>query len=95
MIDFTDYDMNVIIARGQYSIVRRQREEQLKALRNLCEGQNGAIAAVLRDIQEGTDVARHFAYLHDSHARMAEIVAEVAELSIQLGLIKPIAFPHD
>jgi hypothetical protein len=94
MIDFTGMDRDVIIARGQYSIVRSRREDHLKELRTLCERQNGSVASVLRDIQVGHDVTAHFAELQAGMARMAEIVAEVVELQLQLGLIRPIAFPQ-
>jgi hypothetical protein len=93
MIDFNGIPQAQILARGQYSMVRSKREDALKELRTLCEGQNGATAAILRDIQEGQEVARHFAFLRHGLGSMTELVAELEELTEQLNLIRPEAFP--
>jgi len=93
MIDFNEIPQAQVLARGQYSMVRSKREDALKALRTLCEGQNGATAAILRDIQEGQEVERHFAFLRDGLIHLAETVAEVEELTQQIELFRPVAFP--
>ena len=94
MIDFNEIAAEQIIARGQYSIVRAARETALKSLRDMCESQNNAATSVLRDIQGATDTERHFAFMHDNLARMAETVGEIEELTEQLALIRPMAFPQ-
>jgi len=94
MIDFNEISAEQIIARGQYSIVRAARETALKSLRDMCEAQNSAATSVLRDIQGATDTERHFAFMHDNLARMAETVGEIEELTQQLALIRPMAFPQ-
>jgi hypothetical protein len=94
MIDFNEIAAEQIIARGQYSIVRAARETALKSLRDMCESQNNAATSVLRDIQGATDTERHFAFMHDNLARMAETVGEIEELTQQLALIRPMAFPQ-
>jgi len=94
MIDFNEIAAEQIIARGQYSIVRAAREAALKTLRDMCESQNNAATSVLRDIQGATDTERHFAFMHDNLARMAETVGEIEELTEQLALIRPMAFPQ-
>jgi len=94
MIDFNEIAAEQIIARGQYSIVRAARETALKSLRDMCESQNNAATSVLRDIQAATDTERHFAFMHDNLARMAETVGEIEELTQQLALIRPMAFPQ-
>jgi len=94
MIDFNEIAAEQIIARGQYSIVRAARETALKSLRDMCESQNNAATSVLRDIQGATDTERHFAFMHDNLARMAETVGEIEELTKQLALIRPMAFPQ-
>jgi len=94
MIDFNEIAAEQIIARGQYSIVRAARETALKSLRDMCESQNNAATSVLRDIQGATDTERHFAFMHDNLARMAEMVGEIEELTQQLALIRPMAFPQ-
>ena len=94
MIDFNEISAEQIIARGQYSIVRAARETALKSLRDMCESQNNAATSVLRDIQGATDTERHFAFMHDNLARMAETVGEIEELTEQLALIRPMAFPQ-
>jgi len=94
MIDFNEISAEQIIARGQYSIVRAARETALKSLRDMCESQNNAATSVLRDIQGATDTERHFAFMHDNLARMAETVGEIEELTQQLALIRPMAFPQ-
>lgn len=95
MIDFSEIATEQIIARGQYSMVRRTREDWLKKLRDMCEGHNAAAASVLRDVQCNADCERHFSYMHDNVARMAEAVTEIEELTKQLALIRPLAFPND
>jgi len=94
MIDFNEIAAEQIIARGQYSIVRAARETALKSLRDMCESQNNATTSVLRDIQGATDTERHFAFMHDNLASMAETVGEIEELTQQLALIRPMAFPQ-
>jgi len=94
VIDFNEIAAEQIIARGQYSIVRAARETALKSLRDMCESQNNAATSVLRDIQGATDTERHFAFMHDNLARMAETVGEIEELTEQLALIRPMAFPQ-
>lgn len=94
MIDFSEISTEQILARGQYSMVRASREEWLKNLRGWCEGHNHAVTAVLRDIQNAESTERHFAFLHDNLARMAEAVSEIEELTRQLELIRPLAFPE-
>lgn len=93
MIDFNTIPSEQIIARGQYSMVRASREEWVKNLRGMCEAHNAATTSILRDIQEAESVERHFAYMHDNLARMAEAVSEIEELTRQLDLIRPLAFP--
>lgn len=93
MIDFDKIPSEQIIARGQYSMVRAERENWLKNLRGWCEEHNAAVTAVLRDIQNAESTERHFAFLHANLASMAEAVAEVEELTRQLELIRPLAFP--
>jgi len=94
MIDFNEIAAEQIIARGQYSIVRAARETALKSLRDMCESHNNAATSVLRDVQGATDTERHFAFMHDNLARMAETVGEIEELTQQLALIRPMAFPQ-
>ena len=94
MIDFNEIAAEQIIARGQYSIVRAARETALKSLRDMCESMNNAATSVLRDIQGATDTERHFDFMHDNLARMAETVSEIEELTEQLALIRPMAFPQ-
>jgi signal transduction histidine kinase len=93
MIDFNEIPQAQILARGQYSIVRSKREDALKELRTLCEGQNSATAAILRDIQDGHEVTRHFAFLRQGLGSMTELIAELEDLTEQLNLIRPEAFP--
>ena len=95
MIDLSKYDRHVIMARGEYSIVRRAREDAIKKLQGICDSQMGAIAAVLRDVQKDGDVERHMAFLRDGQSQVAELVEEISALNTQLGLIKPLAFPND
>jgi len=94
MIDFNEIAAEQIIARGQYSIVRAARETALKSLRDMCESMNNAATSVLRDVQGATDTERHFVFMHDNLARMAETVGEIEELTQQLSLIRPMAFPQ-
>jgi hypothetical protein len=94
MIDFNEIAAEQIIARGQYSIVRAAREDAIKGLLNMIESQNNAATSVLRDVQAATDTERHFAFMHDNLARMAETVGEIEELTQQLALIRPMAFPQ-
>jgi len=93
MIDFTEIPQAQILARGQYSMVRAMREDRLKELRTFCEAQNGATAAILRDIQAGQEVERHFSILLDGFGKMSMAVSEIEELTEQLNLIRPEAFP--
>lgn len=93
MIDFSEISTEQILARGQYSMARASREAWMKTLRELCEQQNSAAVAVLRDLQANQDVQRHFAFMHDTLAQMAEAVTEIDELTKQLDLIRPLAFP--
>lgn len=93
MIDFSEISTEQILARGQYSIARASREAWMKTLRELCEAQNSASAAVLRDLQASQEVERHLAFMHDILAQMAEAVSEIEELTRQLELIRPLAFP--
>ena len=95
MIDFNEIPQEQVIARGQYSMVRAQREKALKALRDMCESQNSAAASVLRDIQGASDTERHLSFMHDNLGRMAETVTEIEDLTEQLALIRPLAFPND
>lgn len=93
MIDFKDVPVDQLIARGMYSMTRQRREEALKALRGRCEEQNGAVAAILRDVQAGDDTARHMAFLCKGQEVMAELIAELGELSEQMTMLRPTAFP--
>lgn len=94
MINFNEVPQEQVIARGQYSMVRAKREQALKTLRDICESQNSAAASVLRGIQGASDTERHIAFIHDSLGRMAETVTEIEELTEQLALIRPLAFPE-
>ena len=95
MIDFSEVSTEQLIARGQYSMVRRSREDQLKCFASYCESQISAASAILRDVQKAEDVQRHFSFMHENLGRMAETVTEIEELTEQLALIRPLAFPHD
>lgn len=94
MIDFNEIPQEQVIARGQYSMVRAKREDQIKKLRELCEEQKSAIAAILRDVQEGAESGRHFSFVHKELGMMAETVTEIEDLTEQLALIRPLAFPE-
>jgi len=94
MIGFEEISAEQVIARGQYSIVRDAKEAAFKSLSDMCESQNNAATSVLRDIQGATDTERHFSFMHDNLARMAETVGEIEELTQQLALIRPMAFPQ-
>jgi len=93
MIDFADIPQEQVIARGQYSIVRQARDDKIKALRILCEENNNASAAVLRDIQGYIDVSGKLKFLKMNVGLMEESAEEIDALSKQLELIRPIAFP--
>lgn len=94
MIDFNEIPGEQVIARGQYSMVRSLRDEWLKKLQSMCEQHNAAATSVLRDIQGQASCERHFSFMHDNLARMAETVTEIEELTRQLALIRPLAFPE-
>lgn len=93
MIDFSEISTEQILARGQYSIVRIAREAALKTLRDACELQNNKALAVLREVQEAAETEHIFVFMHANLARMAETVTEIEELTRQLDLIRPLAFP--
>lgn len=93
MIDFAEIPQEQVIARGQYSIVRQARDDKIKELRVLCEENNSASAAVLRDIQGALDVSRHLDFLRKNMTLMAECAADVEATQRQLEMIRPIAFP--
>lgn len=93
MIDFAEIPQEQVIARGQYSIVRQARDDKIKALRILCEENNNATAAVLRDIQNTLDVKRHLDFLRMNTNFMASLSEEIEAFTSQLDMIRPIAFP--
>lgn len=94
MIDFSAVSTEQLIARGQYSIVRQKRVAQITLLQSLCDQQLSAASSVLRDAQASSSVDRHFAFMRDNMAKMEEAVAEIEELTEQLALIRPLAFPE-
>lgn len=93
MIDFSTVSTEQLIARGQYSMARQKRVDQITLLQSLCDQQLSAVSSVLRDVQGESSVERHFAFMRDNMARMAEVVEEIDGLSAQLAIIRPLAFP--
>lgn len=94
MIDFSTVSTEQLIARGQYSMARQKRVAQITLLQSLCDQQLSAASSVLRDVQASSDVARHFIFMRGNMAKMEEIVFEIEQLTEQLSLIRPLAFPE-
>ena len=94
MIDLSKLDRNMVIARGEYSIVREKREKSLKEVRDLCEETMSVIAAILRAVQNGEDVARHLALARTNINFITDSSMELDALRTQLNLIRPLAFPE-
>jgi hypothetical protein len=94
MIDFSEIATEQLIARGQYSIARKRRVDQIAVLQSLCDQQLSAVSSVLRDVQNASNVDRHFAFMRVNMEKMAETVAEIDELTGQLAIIRPLAFPE-
>lgn len=94
MIDFSAVSTEQLIARGQYSMARKKRVDQITLLQSLCDQQLSAVSSVLRDVQNASNVDRHFSFMRINMERMAEVVAEIDELTAQLAFIRPLAFPE-
>ena len=94
MIDFSAVSTEQLIARGQYSMARQKRVDQITMLQSLCDQQLSAVSSVLRDVQNASNVDRHFAFMRVNMEKMEETVAEIDELTSQLAIIRPLAFPE-
>ncbi len=94
MIDFSKLDHNVVIARGQYSIVRGKREECLKGIQTICEELQKEAIAILRDVQDQKGVSVRVDRVKYSMKCLSTMAGMVENLDTQLGLIKPLAFPE-
>lgn len=94
MIDFSTISYDQVMARGQYSMARQKRVDQIAKLQSLCDQQLSAVSSVLRDVQNASNVDRHFAFMRVNMEKMTEVVAEIDELTAQLAIIRPLAFPE-
>lgn len=91
-LDLTNFDVDVLLARGKYATVRGAREDAIKALQITCSQLQSIPSMVLRHVQEGHDVEVLLKDMDRAAEQIKNQVVAVLDLHHQKEALKPEAW---